>query len=89
MVNEDFEKFKHHLLQIVNISENDLERLISEINDFYSMGVDSFVRSRHSDLQARYRLKNKQIYKIIQKEIKMRKFPVSLTERQIRRIIYG
>ncbi len=89
MLNQDFEKFKHHLLQIINISEYDLDRLISEINEFYSTNINDFVKSRHLELQTKHKLKNKQIYKIIQKEVKMRKFPITLTERQIRRIIYG
>lgn len=89
MLNNDFVDFKKHLLQIIDINETNLEKLISEINEFYSIDIKDFVKKRHTELKIIHNFKNDKIYEIIAKEIEIRRFPIKLSERQIRRYIYG
>ena len=81
--------FKCHVVSSFNISENDFERLIEEINNYYKETPEEFIRHRHFQLKQEGH-KNELIYKKIKDELKSRRFSAGeFTERQIRRIIYG
>lgn len=64
-------------------------RLVTDVLAFYSEPVEDFVRRRHTELRT-YGAKNPQIFARIAEELRAR--PVAaprLTERQLRRLIYG
>lgn len=64
-------------------------RLVADVLDYYSESVEDFVRRRHGELRT-YGAKNPEIFARIAEELSLR--PVAaprLTERQLRRVIYG
>jgi hypothetical protein len=64
-------------------------RVIEDIIAWYSESAEEFVRRRHAHLQL-YGTRNAEAFRIIVDELKQR--PVKapeLSERQVRRIIYG
>jgi hypothetical protein len=65
------------------------ERVIADVIAYYRETTEEFVRRRHGELQRRGR-KNAEIWQIVAAELAER--PVGageLTERQLRRIVYG
>jgi hypothetical protein len=65
------------------------ERVIADVIAYYRETTEEFVRRRHGELQRRGR-KNAEIWQIVATELGER--PVGageLTERQLRRIVYG
>jgi hypothetical protein len=66
-----------------------LARVVAEINEYQGEPVDGFVRRRHRELQ-REGLGNEAIWPRISSELTQRRFrsPV-LSERQLRRLVYG
>ena len=64
-------------------------RLIEDVLAEYGETAEDFVRRRHRELQTQG-LRNDAIYARIQQESATRRFAIApLTERQVRRLIYG
>jgi hypothetical protein len=64
-------------------------RIIADINAYYDETVEDFVRRRHAELKRRNR-KNDEIWPEIAAELHGRRFVAAdLSERQLRRLIYG
>jgi hypothetical protein len=64
-------------------------RVLADINAYYNETVDQYVRRRHAELRRRNR-KNDEIWPEIAAEITHRRFTApDLTERQLRRMVYG
>jgi len=81
--------FRAYLLRNVDVSERDLDKLIAELRSHWGETPAEFVRRRHRELQ-RQGARNPAIYEQVAAEIQGRRFSASpLTERQIRRLIYG
>ena len=81
--------FKQYLLSSYQINEKDLARLLDDLAGAFNYTLDSFVQQRHLALQKEGH-KNREIYQIIQDEVKSFRFVApELSQRQIRRIIYG
>jgi hypothetical protein len=81
--------FKSHLMATYGVSDGDFERLHEEFLAYFGQTVEEFVSRRHQELQKAGR-KNDEIYRLIQAEAAARRFAVKdLSERQIRRIVYG
>lgn len=81
--------FRRHLMTTFGLSAGDADRLLAEVAARYGQTVDGFVRERHAALKRRG-LKNEAIYRTIIAEAQQRRFAAEpLTERQIRRLIYG
>ena len=81
--------FKNHIVSSFNISESDFDMLLEEFNNYYRDTQEEFIRHRHFQLK-KMGYKNDAIYRRILDEIKARRFSAgTMTERQIRRIIYG
>ena len=78
-----------HLQRISALDAVKARQLVEEVLNFYQEGVEHFVSRRHRELQLQG-LANSQIYTLIAQELSQRCFaaPV-LSERQIRRMIYG
>lgn len=64
-------------------------RVIDDVLAFYRLSTEQYVRRRHSELQTTGR-KNPEIFPVIAAELRQRLVaPPELSERQLRRIVYG
>lgn len=78
------------LASTANLSPAAARRCIGEVLAFYSETLEAFVQRRHGELQSRGGRRNAQIYRQIASEVAARPFAApALSERQIRRLIYG
>lgn len=78
-----------HLCRSSSLSAEEAHRLVQEILAFYNESVGDFIRRRHHELQ-KSGLTNAIIYRLIDEEISQHRFIVEpMSERQIRRTIYG
>ena len=82
-------EFRDYLLRVVDLPEPLLDKIVGELRDHWSETAGDFARRRHKELQHQG-VPNRLVYSQIARELVRR--PVlspSLSERQIRRIIYG
>jgi len=64
-------------------------RVIADVVAYFGETIEEFVRRRHGELQRR-QYKNDEIWPVIAAELGQRRFAASgLSERQLRRIVYG
>jgi hypothetical protein len=64
-------------------------RVIADVVTYFNETIEDFVRRRHSELQQRQR-KNDEIWPVIAAELDQRRFAApGLSERQLRRMVYG
>ena len=64
-------------------------RVIADVTTYFSETVEEFVQRRHAELQRTQR-KNDEIWPVIAAELRQRRFPApSLSDRQLRRLVYG
>lgn len=78
-----------HLSNISPLEREEANRLVLEIVAYFSESPESFVIRRHRELRADGQ-PNLAIYKRIATELGARRFPAPcLSQRQIRRLIYG
>ncbi len=79
-----------HLHRSTGLPPSQCRRLALDVLAQHMETVDAFVRRRHTELKAREGLKNEQIYVRLATEVGLRPFAAApLTERQLRRMIYG
>jgi hypothetical protein len=82
-------EFRRHVVATYDISETAFCRILEESLAYFGMTLEEYVRSRHLELQRTGR-KNAEIYRIILDETKDMRFAAKgLTERRVRRLIYG
>ena len=83
-------EFVDHLAQSCGLNVATSRRVILEVLAEYSEASDEFVKRRHLELKGQGNMKNNKIYRQICAEATHRRFKnAQLTERQVRRIIYG
>ncbi|WP_240322683.1 hypothetical protein [Austwickia chelonae] len=71
------------------LSPAEAARVVGDVVAWYSEPVEEYVRRRHTLLQL-YGVKNAEAFSIIAAELRTRVFLARpLTERQLRRIVYG
>ena len=64
-------------------------RIIADVATYFNETIEEFVRRRHTELRQRQR-KNDEIWPMIAAELGQRRFAApGLSERQLRRIVYG
>jgi hypothetical protein len=64
-------------------------RVIADVTAYFGETLEEFVRRRHGELR-RHQHKNDDIWPLIAAELAQRRFAApGLSERQLRRIIYG
>ena len=64
-------------------------RVIADVTTYFSETIEQFVRRRHGELQRRQR-RNEEIWPLIEAELAQRRFAApGLSERQLRRLVYG
>ena len=75
--------------QSTGLSESEAARVVADVVAYYAEPTEVYVRRRHGWLRARG-MRNPEIFAQIHTELNRRVVaPPALTERQIRRIIYG
>ena len=78
-----------HLVHTSGLRRSEARRIVDEVVSFYGETPEAFVARRHRELQAEG-LRNRVIYSMVAAELKGWRFRAPrLSERQIRRIIYG
>ncbi len=78
-----------HLCRHSPVTAEQARQIVSEVNNYYRESVAEFVCRRHKELQQQG-LSNSAIYAALQLELPDRRFSQGhLSERQIRRLIYG
>jgi hypothetical protein len=84
-----FPDLLEHLERTTRLTRAEAERVVAEVLEYFSESVERFVARRHGELQGE-ELKNADIFARIAAELHERRFAASgLTERQIRRMVYG
>ena len=64
-------------------------RVIADVTAYFGETIEEFVRRRHAELQLRQH-RNFEIWPVIAAELRQRRFAApGLSERQLRRIVYG
>jgi hypothetical protein len=64
-------------------------RVIADVTTYFSETIEEFVRRRHAELRGRQH-RNDEIWPLIAAELSQRRFAApSLSERQLRRLVYG
>ena len=78
-----------HVIATTGLSPATATRVVADVVAYFDETVEDFVRRRHHELRLR-QLKNAQIWSALADEIATRRFgaPV-MTERQLRRMVYG
>ena len=78
-----------HLVRTRGLPRPEARRIVEEVVSFYGETIEAFVTRRHRELQAEG-LRNHMIYTRIAEELEGWRFQApQLSERQIRRIVYG
>jgi hypothetical protein len=64
-------------------------RVIADVTTYFSETIEDFVQRRHAELRRGQR-KNDEIWPVIAAELSQRRFAApGLSERQLRRLVYG
>jgi uncharacterized protein YdaU (DUF1376 family) len=89
MTSEALDELLDHLERTTRLSRREAERVVAEVASFFSESTEEFVTRRHEELR-RERLRNPVIFERIAGELQARRVaPPRLTQRQLRRIVYG
>lgn len=77
------------LEQTTRLSRAEAERVVAEVLDYFSEPLEAFITRRHGELQGE-ELRNAEIFTRLIAEVRQRRFAApALSERQVRRIVYG
>lgn len=78
-----------HVVATTSLTPGEAARVIEDVIAFHAQPVEDYVRSRHAHLKT-YGARNPEIFARIAAELGERVVaPPPLTERQLRRIVYG
>ena len=78
-----------HVVATTSLTPGEAARVIEDVIAFHAQPVEEYVRARHASLKT-YGAKNPEIFARIAEELTTRVVaPPALTERQLRRIVYG
>ncbi|WP_210649643.1 hypothetical protein [Nocardioides sp. SYSU D00065] len=78
-----------HLVATTTLTPGEAARVIDDVVAFHAQPVEQYVRERHARLKT-YGAKNPEIFERIAAELAERVVaPPVLSERQLRRIVYG
>jgi hypothetical protein len=78
-----------HVARSTGLDEATASRVVADMVAYFGQTVEEYVIQRHEDLKSRNR-RNDDIWPLIMDELKHRRFkPSELSERQLRRIVYG
>lgn len=85
----DWEDVAAHVARTTSLPPTAAMRVVEDVAAFFQEPTETFIRRRHRELQG-VGMVNQEIFTVIAHELAIR--PVAapeLTERQIRRVIYG
>jgi hypothetical protein len=72
------------------LPEATASRVVADVAAYFGETVEQYVTRRHAELQGKSNKRNDDIWPQLAAELKARRFRAAdLTERQLRRIIYG
>jgi hypothetical protein len=78
-----------YLAASTGLPQSTATRVIVDVTTYFSETIEAFVRRRHAELQRGQR-KNDEIWPLIAAELSQRRFAApGLSERQLRRLVYG
>jgi hypothetical protein len=78
-----------HVMASTGLDEATAARVVADVVAYFSQTVEDFVRQRHAELKDLNK-RNDDIWPRLAAEVNGRRFAVrDLTERQLRRIVYG
>jgi hypothetical protein len=78
-----------YLAASTGLPQSTATRVIVDVTTYFSETIEAFVRRRHAELQQGQR-KNDEIWPVIAAELSQRRFAApGLSERQLRRLVYG
>jgi hypothetical protein len=79
----------HHVARSTGLDDATASRVVADVMAYFGQTVEEYVIKRHEDLKSRNR-RNDDIWPLIATELKSRRFKAEeLSERQLRRIVYG
>jgi len=86
---DPWEALLSHLQRTTRLDRGEAHKVVRETLEYFSESLPEFVVRRHRELRAGS-LRNEVIYRRIAEEVRERRFVATpLTERQIRRLVYG
>jgi len=86
----DIQPLIDHLCHSSDLSVAQAQKIVAEVIAYFAETPESYVRRRHLELKQEAGLANAQIFTRIEAEVAQLVFAApALTQRQIRRIIYG
>ena len=78
-----------HVARSTGLDEATASRVVADVMAYFGQTVEEYVVKRHENLKSRNR-KNDDIWPLIMDELRTRRFKADeLTERQLRRMVYG
>lgn len=78
-----------HLVSTTELTEAEAERVVEDVLAFHAEPVEAYVRRRHAELKT-YGARNSEIFARLAEELVHRVVAApALSERQLRRIVYG
>ncbi len=78
-----------HVVATTSLTAGEAARVIEDVISFHAQPVEAYVRERHAHLQT-YGARNSEIFTRIAAELRGRVVAApELSERQLRRIVYG
>jgi len=78
-----------YLATSTGLPQSTAVRVIADVTTYFSETIEEFVRRRHTELQHRQH-KNDEIWPVIAAELRQRRFAApGLSQRQLRRMVYG
>jgi len=78
-----------HVARSTGLDEATASRVVADVLAYFGQTVEEYVVKRHENLKSRNR-KNDDIWPLITDELRTRRFKADeLTERQLRRMVYG
>jgi hypothetical protein len=78
-----------HVARSTGLDEATASRVVADVLAYFGQTVEEYVVKRHENLKSRNR-KNDDIWPTIMDELRTRRFKADeLTERQLRRMVYG
>lgn len=78
-----------HVARSTGLDEATATRVVADVMAYFGQTVEEYVVARHENLKSRNR-KNDDIWPLISGELKARRFKAGeLSQRQLRRMVYG
>jgi hypothetical protein len=78
-----------YLAASTGLPQSTAVRVVADVTTYFGETIEEFVRRRHAELQ-RSQHRNDQIWPMLAAELGQRRFAApALSERQLRRLVYG